>query len=60
MNARTRSVGGALGCVSLAMLLSALGTSIANAALPTLKAALRASFQGVQWIVLAYLLASTP
>jgi EmrB/QacA subfamily drug resistance transporter len=41
------------------MLLSALGTSVANVALPTLAQALRASFQEVQWVVLAYLLAVT-
>jgi EmrB/QacA subfamily drug resistance transporter len=41
------------------MLLSALGTSIANVALPTLAQAFNASLQHVQWIVLAYLLAST-
>jgi EmrB/QacA subfamily drug resistance transporter len=41
------------------MLLSSLGTSIANVGLPTLAQALSASFQQVQWIVLAYLLAVT-
>lgn len=41
------------------MLLSSLGTSIANVALPTLAQAFNASFQEVQWIVLAYLLAIT-
>ena len=41
------------------MLLSSLGTSIANVALPTLAQAFAASFQHVQWIVLAYLLAIT-
>jgi EmrB/QacA subfamily drug resistance transporter len=41
------------------MLLSSLGTSVANVALPTLAEAFDASFQAVQWIVLAYLLAST-
>ncbi len=41
------------------MLLSSLGTSIANVGLPTLAQAFNASFQDVQWIVLAYLLAST-
>jgi EmrB/QacA subfamily drug resistance transporter len=41
------------------MLLSSLGTSIANVALPTLAQAFGASFQQVQWVVLAYLLAST-
>lgn len=41
------------------MLLSSLGTSIANVALPTLAQAFSASFQEAQWIVLAYLLAIT-
>jgi len=41
------------------MLLSSLGTSIANVALPTLAQGFNASFQEVQWIVLAYLLAIT-
>lgn len=41
------------------MLLSSLGISIANVALPTLAQAFNASFQEVQWIVLAYLLAIT-
>ncbi|MEO6565167.1 MAG: MFS transporter [Casimicrobiaceae bacterium] len=41
------------------MLLSSLGTSIANVGLPTLALAFDASFQAVQWVVLAYLLAIT-
>lgn len=41
------------------MLLSSLGTSIANVGLPSMAQAFNASFQGVQWIVLAYLLAIT-
>ncbi len=41
------------------MLLSSLGTSIANVGLPTFALAFNASFQEVQWIVLAYLLAIT-
>src|SRR4051812_37537247 len=41
------------------MLLSSLGTSIANVGLPTFAQAFSASFQDVQWVVLAYLLAST-
>jgi EmrB/QacA subfamily drug resistance transporter len=48
-----------LTCLSLTMLLSALGNSIANVALPTLAQAFTASFQAVQWIVIAYLLAIT-
>jgi len=41
------------------MLLSSLGTSIANVGLPTLAHSFNAPFQQVQWIVLAYLLAIT-
>jgi EmrB/QacA subfamily drug resistance transporter len=55
----TPSVQGAIAGLSLAMLLSSLGTSIAHVALPTLAEAFDASFQAVQWIVLAYLLAIT-
>jgi len=55
----TPSVRWALASLSLSMLLSSLGTSIANVALPTLAQAFSASFQQVQWIVLAYLLAIT-
>src|SRR5690242_15190586 len=49
----------ALASLSLSTLLSALGTSIANVGLPALAQAFNASFQEVQWIVLAYLLAIT-
>jgi EmrB/QacA subfamily drug resistance transporter len=49
----------ALVSLSLSMLLSSLGTSIANVGLPTLARAFNASFQQVQWVVLAYLLAIT-
>jgi EmrB/QacA subfamily drug resistance transporter len=45
--------------LALCMLLPALGTSIANVALPTLAEAFTAPFQQVQWVVLAYLLANT-
>lgn len=41
------------------MVLSSLGTSIANVGLPTLAQAFHASFQEAQWVVLAYLLAVT-
>jgi EmrB/QacA subfamily drug resistance transporter len=41
------------------MLLSSLGTSSANVGLPTLAQVFNASFQQVQWVVLAYLLAIT-
>jgi EmrB/QacA subfamily drug resistance transporter len=57
--ARSPSATGALTSLSLAMLLSSLGTSSANVALPTLAQVFGASFQAVQWIVLAYLLAIT-
>ncbi|MDO8252472.1 MAG: MFS transporter [Rhodoferax sp.] len=56
---RSPSVRWALASLSLSMLLSSLGTSIANVGLPTLAQAFNASFQEVQWIVLAYLLAIT-
>lgn len=45
--------------LSLSILLSTLGISIANVALPNLAQAFGAPFQAVQWIVLAYLLAIT-
>ncbi|WDH33475.1 MFS transporter [Pseudomonas chlororaphis] len=53
------SAGWALASLSLSMLLASLGTSIANVGLPTLVQAFGASFQQVQWVVLAYLLAMT-
>src|SRR5260221_4205508 len=56
---QTPSVRWALASLSLSMLLSSLGTSIANVGLPNLAQAFNASFQEVQWIVLAYLLAIT-
>jgi EmrB/QacA subfamily drug resistance transporter len=56
---RTPSVRWALASLSLSMLLSSLGTSIANVGLPTLAQAFTASFQEVQWVVIAYLLAIT-
>ncbi|MDK1493156.1 MFS transporter [Sinorhizobium sp. 7-81] len=56
---RTASFRWALAALSLSMLLSSLGTSIANVGLPALAEAFDASFQEVQWIVLAYLLAIT-
>ncbi len=55
----TPSVRGSLASLSLSMLLSSLGASIANVALPTLAEVFTASFQEVQWVVLAYLLAIT-
>ena len=53
------SVAWVLASLALCMLLPSLGTSIANVALPTLAESLGASFQQVQWVVLAYLLATT-
>jgi len=53
------SVRWALAGLSLSTLLSSLGTSIANVGLPAMAEAFSASFQQVQWIVLAYLLAIT-
>lgn len=55
----TRRVPWALVSLSLTMLLSSLGTSIANVALPTFVQVFASSFQAVQWVVLAYLLAIT-
>ncbi|MFG2990364.1 MFS transporter [Streptomyces sp. NPDC048257] len=49
----------ALTGLSLSVLLSSLGTGIAHVGLPTLAQVFSASFQEVQWIVLAYLLALT-
>jgi EmrB/QacA subfamily drug resistance transporter len=54
-----RSARLALAGLSLSMLLSSLGTSIANVGLPTFAQAFDASFQQVQWVVIAYLLAIT-
>lgn len=56
---RTPSSRWALAILSLSILLSSLGTSIANVALPTLAEVFDAPFQLVQWVVLAYLLAVT-
>jgi EmrB/QacA subfamily drug resistance transporter len=56
---QTPAVRWALASLSLSMLLSSLGTSIANVGLPTLAQTFNASFQEVQWVVLAYLLAIT-
>lgn len=54
-----RRIPWALASLSLTMLLSSLGTSIANVALPTFVQVFDTSFQAVQWVVLAYLLAIT-
>jgi EmrB/QacA subfamily drug resistance transporter len=47
----------ALVCLSLSTLMSSLNTSVANVGLPELARFFGASFQQVQWVVLAYLLA---
>jgi len=49
----------ALASLSLSMLMPSLDTSIANVGLPALAHSFHASFQQVQWIILAYLLAIT-
>lgn len=56
---QTPGVRWALISLSLSMLLSSLGTSIANVGLPVLAHVFNATFQQVQWIVIAYLLAIT-
>lgn len=56
---KAASVRLALASLSLSILMSAFDTSIANAGLPTMAVAFEASFQEVQWIILAYLLAMT-
>ncbi|WP_342130314.1 MFS transporter [Hydrogenophaga sp. OTU3427] len=53
------SVRGVLVALSVAMLMTSLGTSIANVALPTLTQVFTAPFQAVQWVVIAYLLTIT-
>lgn len=50
---------GRLASLGLCMLLASLGTSIASVALPTLAVAFKASFEEVQWVVVAYLLVIT-
>ncbi|HEY0968255.1 MAG TPA: MFS transporter [Opitutaceae bacterium] len=53
------SVRWALAGLALATALSSLGASIAHVALPTLMQVFAVNFSTVQWVVLAYLLAST-
>ncbi|KAF1012213.1 MAG: Riboflavin transporter RibZ [Pseudomonas fluorescens] len=50
---------GALTALSFSLLLASLGTSIANVGLPSLVQVFSATFEAVQWVVLAYLLAVT-
>ena len=54
-----QGVRGILAALSLSMLLSSLGISIANVGLPALATAFHASFRAVQWVLLCYLLAVT-
>ncbi len=49
----------ALPALSLSILLSSLGTSIANVGLPGIATSFAVPFAQVQWVVLAYLLATT-
>lgn len=49
----------ALGSLAMAMLLSAMGVSVANVALPTLAESFSAPFHAVQWVVISYLLSVT-
>jgi EmrB/QacA subfamily drug resistance transporter len=56
---KSYSVRWALAGLSLSMIISSLGTSISNVALPTLSRTFNTSFQHVQWIVIGYLLAIT-
>ena len=53
------SVRWAVASLALSMLLSSLGISIANVALPAMAQAFATSYQTIQWVVLAYLLAIT-
>ena len=46
-------------CLATAALLSSLGVSSANVALPTIAAAFGTGVQATQWVVIAYLLSST-
>lgn len=50
---------GPLYALAFSMLISSMGSSIANVGLPTLALAFAASFAQMQWVVLAYLLAVT-
>ncbi|WP_329905743.1 MFS transporter [Serratia quinivorans] len=52
-------IGGILASLSLSMLVSSLGASIANIGLPSLALAFNTSFQAVQWVMIVYLLTIT-
>ncbi len=53
------AAGRALAGLSLCMLMSSLGTSIATVGLPVMGEAFSAGLPQLQWVILAYLLAST-
>lgn len=57
--AQPHPVRGTLAALALSMLLSSLGVSSINVALPDLAVAFGASFPQVQWIAIAYLVAIT-
>lgn len=59
LNPPPRAIRGILASLSLCMLLSSLGISIANVGLPALALAFNSSFQAVQWVILGYLLTVT-
>lgn len=59
MKSIAQPTGGILVSLSLSMLVSSLGASIANIGLPTLALAFNTSFQAVQWVVIVYLLTIT-
>lgn len=54
-----KNANGSLLSLALAMLMASLGMSIANVALPTLSKFFTIPIQGIQWVVLGYLLAIT-
>ena len=56
---RAKTDRGAMLALALATLLSSLGVSMANVALPVFAEQFSAPFASVQWVVIAYLLAST-
>ena len=57
--AKVHASGLAIAALAVSMLLSSLAVSVVSVALPALSAALAATLDGAQWIVLAYLLATT-
>lgn len=59
LNHPPQAIRGILASLSLCMLLSSLGISIANVGLPALALAFNSPFQAVQWVILGYLLTVT-